>query len=118
MGAAGDIGERLVDRYPLDQRREVVEHVDRRIAQPLILLEMTADENELRAELPRLPARHAAAHAERLGLIGGGKHHAAADRDRLAAQARVEQLLDRRIERVEIGMKDRRFAVHGDNCRA
>ena len=52
------------------------------------------------------PAGHAAAHAERLGLVGGGQHHAAADRDRLAAQRRIEQLLDRGVERVEVGMED------------
>ncbi len=32
----------------------------------------------------------------------------AADRDRLAAEARIEQLLDGRVEGVEVGVEDRR----------
>ena len=61
MRAARDIGKGLVDRDALDQRREIAEHLDRGIAQPLVLLEMAADENEVRAELARPPSRHAAA---------------------------------------------------------
>ena len=108
----GDVGERLVDGDALDQRGEVAEHRDRRVAEPLVLVEMAADEDQLRAELARPPPRHAAAHAERPRLVGGREHHAAADRDRLAAQRRVEQLLDRRIEGVEVGMEDRRGPGH------
>ncbi len=72
----------------------------------MVLLEVTADEDELRTELARLAARHAALRAERLGLVGRCQHHAATDRDRLAAQARIEELLDRGIEGVQIGMED------------
>jgi hypothetical protein len=50
----------LVDGNPLDQRREIAEHLDRGVTQPLILLEMPADKNELRTQLPRPPPRHAA----------------------------------------------------------
>ena len=106
MGAARDVGERLVDGDPLDQRREVAQHVDRGVAQPLVFLEMAADENELRTELARPPPRHPAAHAEGLRLVGSGKHDAAADGDRLAAQRRVEQLLDRGVEGVQVRMED------------
>ena len=42
--AAGHIGKRLIDRDPLDQRGEIAEHGNRRIAEPLIFLEMPADE--------------------------------------------------------------------------
>ena len=62
----------------------------------------------------RPPPRHAAVHAERLGLVGGREHHAAADRDRLAAKRRVEQLLDRRVEGVEIGVQDGRRGFHAN----
>ena len=55
MRAAGDVGERLVDGDALDERREVAEHRDRGIAQPLVVLEVAADEDELRAKLARLP---------------------------------------------------------------
>ena len=106
MGAARDIGKGLVDGDPLHQRREVTQHLDSGIAQALILAEMAADENELRAELARAASRHAAAHAEGLGFVGGGKHDPTTDGDRLAAQGRVEQLLDRGVEGVQIGMKD------------
>ena len=106
MRAAGHIGKSLVDRDALDQRREIVEHPDRGVAEALVFAEAAADEDQLRAKLARLAAGHAAAHAKNLRLIGGGQHHAAADRDRLAAQRRVEQLLDRGVEGVEIGMED------------
>ena len=106
MRAARDVGEGLVDGDPLDQRREIAEHLDRGVAEPLVLLEMAADEDQLRTELARPPSRHAAAHAEGLGLVGRGEHDAAADRDRLAAQRRVEQLLDRGVEGVEVRMED------------
>jgi hypothetical protein len=39
------------------------------LAQPLVLLEMPADECELRTELARLPPRHAAADAKGLGFV-------------------------------------------------
>jgi hypothetical protein len=64
MGAAGDVGKRLVDGNSLDQRREIIEHVDGGIAQPLIILEMAADKDELRTEFARLPSRHATANSE------------------------------------------------------
>lgn len=105
-GAAGDVGKRLVDGNPLDHRREIAEHLNSRIAQPLVVLEMAADENQPGAELTCAPPRHAATHAESLGLVGGGQHDAAADGDRLAAQGRIEQLLDRGIEGVEIRVED------------
>ena len=115
MRASGDIGESLVDGDAFDQGREVAQHVDRGVAQPLVVLEVPADEDEVRAEFARPPPRHAAAHAERLGLVGGRQHDPAADGDGLAAQRRVEQLLDRRIEGVEIGVEDGGHRVHGDD---
>ena len=55
--AAGDVGEGLVDRDALDQRREVVEDVDRGIAEPLVFLEVAADEDQVagRARCARRP---------------------------------------------------------------
>ena len=106
MGAARDVGKGLVDGNPLDERREIVEHVDGRIAQPLVVLEMTADEDQLRTKLARPPSRHAAADSECLGFVRSGKHNPAADGDGLAAQRRIEQLLDRGIEGIEVRMED------------
>jgi hypothetical protein len=56
MGATRDIGEGLVDRDSFDERREVVKHVDGRIAKPLVVLEMTTDEDQLRTKLARPPS--------------------------------------------------------------
>jgi hypothetical protein len=86
MGAAGDVGKRLVDGNSLDERREIIEHIDGGIAQPLVILEMAADKNELRTEFARLPSRHATADSEGLGFVRSRKHNPAADGDGLAAQ--------------------------------
>ena len=65
----------------------------------------------MRAEPPCLPPAHRGANAVGLGLVAGGEHHASADDHRPAAQARIVPLLDRREERVEVGVEDRRPAV-------
>src|SRR5262249_45427245 len=96
------------------QRREIVEHVDGRIAQPLVLAEMTVDEDQVRAQLARPPPRHAAAHSESFGLIRGGEHDSAADGDGLAAQGWIEQLLDRCVEGIEVGMENGGCRFHPD----
>lgn len=61
MRAARDVSEGLVDRDALDQRGEVAEHGDRRIAEPLVVAEMSADEDEVRASScaarPGMPPR-------------------------------------------------------------
>jgi hypothetical protein len=44
--------------------------------------------------------------AKGFGLVGSSQHNAATDGNRLAAQARIQKLLDRSIEGVEIGMED------------
>jgi hypothetical protein len=54
MGAARDVGKGLVDGNPLDEGREIVDHLDGGIAQPLVVLEMAANKSELRTELARL----------------------------------------------------------------
>ena len=46
----------------------------------------------------------------RLGLVAGRQHHAAADDHRPAAQPRVVALLDGGVERVEVGVQDRRVS--------
>ena len=60
MRAAGNVGKSFVDRNALDRRREIVEHVDDGVAEPLIVAKMAADKNQLRTELARPKARHAA----------------------------------------------------------
>ena len=69
MGAPRDVGKGLVDGNPFDERREIVEHVDGSIAQPLVLLEMATDKDQLRTKLTSPPARHAAADSKGLGFV-------------------------------------------------
>jgi hypothetical protein len=51
--------------------------------------------------------------SQALSLVGGGEDDAASDRDRLAPQARIEQLLYRAVEGVEVGMEDVGLRRHG-----
>jgi len=112
MGATGYVGKRLIDRDPLDEWCEIVQHCNRGIAQSLVFLEVTADKNQLRAKVAGTPSRHAAMYAEGLGFVRRREHDTAADRDRLSAQRRVKQLLDRGVERIQVGVKDGRRRFH------
>src|SRR5262245_28073200 len=112
MRAARHIGEGLVDGDALDEGRVIVEHVDGGIAKPLIVLEMTTDENQVRAKLARPPAWHAAAYSKCLGFVRRREDDSTADGNGLATQRRVEQLLDRRIEGIEIRVEDGGCCFH------
>ena len=103
-----DIEERLVDRQPFDQRCRVVEHREHGLARLGVGRHPGVDDDRLRAQTARLRPTHRASDAVRLGLVAGRQHDAGADDHRPAAQARVVALLDRRVERVEIGVQDRR----------
>src|SRR5580765_7849142 len=106
MRTPGNVGEGLVDGDALDGRREIAQDSDGGIAEPLVFVEMSADKHEVGAELPRAPSRHAASYAEGPRFVGGREHDAAADRNRLAAQPRIKQLLDRRVKGVEVRMEN------------
>ena len=82
------------------------------VAEPLVFVEMSADKHEVGTELPRAPSRHAASYAEGPRFVGGREHDAAADRNRLAAQARVKQLFDRRIKGVEVRVENGGCGTH------
>ena len=84
---ARDVEERLVDRDPLHRRREVAEDRHHLVAQPLVLLEVPPDEDQVGAELPRLPSGHPALHAESLGLVRRRQHHARRRPPRVAPAA-------------------------------
>ena len=64
------------------------------------------DDDRVRAQPARLPAAHRRPDAERLGLVARREHDPAADDHRPAAQPRIVPLLDRRVERVEVGVQD------------
>src|SRR6267142_4780227 len=106
MRAPGNVSEGLVDGDALDGRREIAQDSDRGVPESLVFGEVSAGKHEVGTELPRAPSRHAASYAEGPRLVGGREHDAAADRNRLAAQARVEQLFDRRIKSVEVRVEN------------
>src|SRR5438046_411278 len=83
-------------------------------AQPCVFPKISAGDEGLRTRLARLPARHAAAHAESPGFVGSGKHDSAADGNGLAAQRRVKQLLYRGIKGVQVRMQDGGHGCHPD----
>jgi hypothetical protein len=66
-------------------RREIAQHPDRGVAEPLVFVEVPGNENEVGTELPRAPSRHAAPHAGGPRFLGSREHDAAADRNRPAA---------------------------------
>ena len=69
-------------------------------------------DDRLGTQPPRLHGPHRGADAERPRLIARRQHDAATDDHRAPAQLRVITLLDRRIERIEIGVEDGRIDVH------
>ena len=107
-----DVEERLVDRDPLDQRRRVLEDREHGLARFRVGRHPRRHHDGLRAEPPGLDAAHGRAHPEGPGLVAGGQHDAAADDHRPPPQPRVVALLDRRVERVEVGVEDRGLAAH------
>src|SRR5437899_6600280 len=106
MRAPGNVGEGFVDGDALDVRREIAQDSDGGVAEPLVFVEMSTDKHEVGTELPRAPSRHTASYAEGPRLVGGREHDAAADRNRLAAQPRVEQLFDGRVKGVEVRVEN------------
>src|SRR6516162_3124087 len=58
VGAPRNISKGLVDGNPLDERSVIIENIDGSIAQPLVILEMPADKDQLRTKLTSPPARH------------------------------------------------------------
>src|SRR5258706_6372035 len=106
MGAARDVGKGLVDGNPLDEGREIADHFDGGVAQPLVFLEMPADKGESRTEFARLPSRHAAADPEGPGFVRSRKHNPTTDGNGFATQRRVKQLLYGGIEGIQVRMED------------
>src|SRR5262245_23717749 len=106
MRAPCHVGEGFVYGDALDGRREIAQYHDGSVAEALVFIEMSADKHEVWTQLSRAPSRHAASYAEGPRFVGGREHDAAADRNRLPAQARVEQLFDRRIKGVEVRVEN------------
>src|SRR5215813_3935194 len=114
VGASRNVSKSLVDGNPFDERSEIIKHIDGSIAQPLVILEMPADKDQLRTQLTSPASRHTATDSKRLGFVRGGEHHPAANGDGFAAQGRVKQLLDRCIEGIKVRMEDGGCSLHPD----
>src|SRR5262245_55322427 len=109
---AREIDERLVDRHRLDQRRELDEDAHDLHRDPLVLLHVDRQERGVWAEPRGARDGHRRADAVRPGFVGSGGHHAAPARARAhddgpATQLRAIALLDRRVERVHVDVRDR-----------
>src|SRR5215831_12081051 len=55
VGAPRNVSKSLVDGDPFDERSEIIEHIDGSIAQPLVILEMPADKDQLWTQLTSPP---------------------------------------------------------------
>ena len=104
------VQERLVDREPLDERRRVLEDLEHRLARLRVRRHSGRNDDRMRAESPRLALAHRGLHAVGLRLVARREHDAAPDEHGLPAQLRVVALLDRREERIEVCVQDRRGA--------
>src|SRR6188474_3817756 len=106
------VGEGLVDGDAFYGRGEIAQDFDGGVAEPLVFVEVSADKHEVGTELPRAPSRHAASYAEGPRFVRGRENDAATDGNRLAAQARVKQLFDRRIKGVEVRVENGGGGTH------
>src|SRR5262245_19609602 len=64
-----DVSKGLINGNPFDERSEIIEYIDGSIAQPLIILEMPADKDQVRTKLTSPPPRHTATYSKGLGLV-------------------------------------------------
>ena len=119
---AAHVEEGLVDRETLDERGRVLEHLEHGLARLDVGGEARLDGDRVRAEATRLALVHRRPDPERLGLVARGEHDAHADEHRPPAQPLFVPLLDRREERVQVGVQDRRLSdtnacSHSQPCR-
>ena len=98
--------EGFVDRDSFDEGCGVFEDREHRLAGFGIRRHAWRHDNGVRAQSASGGSAHRSADPEGLRLVTGGKDHAAADDDRSAAQPWIVALLDRCVERVEIGVQD------------
>ena len=107
---AGHIQEGLVEAQGLDLRRKVGEHLHDRRGDLLIAIEPGWDDHRVWAQPPRLSHRHGAANAVGARLVAGRQHDPSgalrADEQRPASQSGIVELLNRRVERIHIGVSN------------
>ncbi len=107
-----DIEKGLIDGQPLDQRRRVVKQIKDRLACFGVGRDPGRDNDGMRTQPAGHPATHRPVDAIGPGLVAGRQNHPGPDHYRTTPQPRIVTLLDRRVEGVEIGMKDRRLRPH------
>ena len=104
-----DVEERLVDRHAFDERRGVLEDLEDRLARLDVRRHSRRDDDRRRAETASSRPTHRRSHAVGLRLVARREHDSRADDHRPAAKTWVVSLLDRRVEGVDVGVKDRRL---------
>src|SRR6266851_6776584 len=113
----GQIEKSLVQRERFHDRAKALEHFAYRPRDFAITRHPAVHEDGLGTELMRLRRRHRGMHSELARLVRGRRDDAAprasADDYRLSAQFGIVELLDRRVERVHIGMGDYAFPPVG-----
>jgi hypothetical protein len=109
---AGYVEERLVDRDLLHERGGVVTDVHDPVAEIEVSVEVPVDDDCLWAAGQGRSHPHRGGDAVGPSLVRGSQNDAAPDDDRLSSQRRIEQLLDRGVERVEINVEHVRLLVH------
>ncbi len=107
-----DVEERLVDRKALHERRRVLEECEDGLARLGVGRHSRGNDDGLRAESAGLVAAHRRLDAVGLRFVAGREHDTPTDDHRPSAQARIVALLDRREERIEVGMENARLS-HG-----
>ena len=108
------VEEGLVDREPLDERCRVLEDPEHLSARLRVRVHPRRDDHGVRAEAARLSAAHRGADAVRLRFVARRQHDPRTDDDRPSSQRGIVPLLDRREERVDVGVEDRR--LHANTC--
>jgi hypothetical protein len=109
---AAHVEERLIDGDPLDERRRVLEHLEHSLARLRVGGHPRPDNDSGGAQPSRARAAHRRPDAVGLGLVAGCQHDTRTDDDGPPAQAGVVPLLDRREERIEVGVQDRSDSRH------
>jgi hypothetical protein len=101
-----DVEKRFVDRQALHERRHVIEDRVQILARLRIGGHARRNHDRLGTEPAGLPPAHRRSDAAGLRLVARREHDTAADDHRATAQAAIVALLDRREERVGVGMED------------
>ena len=108
---AGGIKVGFVQAHGLEEGREVCENGHEFLGSRPVLLEVPGDEDRLRAKAAGGYKRHPGVESEPSGFVGGSGDHSplvglAADHHRLTLQFRVDYLLHRDEEGIQIYVHD------------